>query len=883
MAEERYHMFDSLITLAAIILSLVALSKVSRLEREVGRLKKSVGQTTPQVDKLVATAEVATQSAAKTKSKKALATKTAADVLKSAPIETVQPKMAPVLKAPAVKRDVEKALASRWFVWIGGAAIALGGLLFVKYAFDNGFISATLQIILALIFAALLIYAGEWLRRTMAVTKDANYVPAALSAAGLAVAFGAIFASYALYNLISPGTAFVGLGAIGVGALALSLRQGPLIGALGLAGSYVTPTLITATTPNAWTFFPFLLIIMAASFAVLRNRPWWWLGYASIAGSTLWAGLWIHGPFMQNDVMPLGLFTLAFGALSFFAISGRSSLHADKGSLLDPLHMSPSLQTGAVGAGVASLVLALLVFKTAHGSAALGFFAIGMIAVCALAWFKKGETTAGLAAALLTFLVFMGWPLTAFIQYFVEGSEAIDSAVQLPRFIGWMLVASSFFTAFGLFGLYKKSSPLNWAALAAAAPLAFVCGAWLQAGEYLSSLQWALWAGSAGVILLGAAYLRKAKLDVAQENFSAGLLCVGASVAAVFVADKLFESVWLTIAISALALAFAALTRVLPIKLLGPIAAALGSLTAIRLFGARELWVDDRVLPWGGHWPLYGYGIPILLFWFASRILKSSNNLRSSTALEAVSLGLAISLISLELRVLIAGSFQAPQITLLEASTHLLTWLGAGYGLAYRQKLYSSFVSLWGSRILIGVSCLGFILAGLLALNPLVTGDPVEGNAFINALWIAYLAPVVLLALVGRKMDAIGLGRFRNGIGVLALVMLVTFVTLQTKRMFHGPVLDADFVSDAESYAMSAVWLGLAVLLFIAGLRLNRPTIRYAGLAVMILALLKTFGYDLWQLGGLWQIASVMGIGSSLIGIGWLYTRFVRVEGYNTK
>jgi len=151
-------------------------------------------------------------------------------------------------------------------------------------------------------------------------------VPQALAAAGLVIAFGSIYAAYALYELVAPLVAFAGLAALGLGALALSLRQGPLIAALGLIGSYVTPSLIPSPDPNAWSFFPYLLVILAASFAVLRRRTWWWLGFAAIAGSALWALLWLKGgPFEMADIAPVGLFAgtvvLAFGqALAFPAL-----------------------------------------------------------------------------------------------------------------------------------------------------------------------------------------------------------------------------------------------------------------------------------------------------------------------------------------------------------------------------------------------------------------------------------------------------------------------------------------------------------------------------------------------------------------------------------
>jgi uncharacterized membrane protein len=110
---------------------------------------------------------------------------------------------------------------------------------------------------------------------------------------------------------------------------------------------------------------------------------------------------------------------------------------------------------------------------------------------------------------------------------------------------------------------------------------------------------------------------------------------------------------------------------------------------------------------------------------------------------------------------------------------------------------------------------------------------------------------------------------------VSALVLLMTFVTLLVKRQFQGPVLDIDYLSQAESYTVSLAWLLTGIGIFIAGLKLDRQTIRYGGLAILVLTVLKVFGYDLFSLGGLWRIASVIGLGLCLVGVGWLYTRFI--------
>ena len=865
-------MFEYLLSAVALILGIVALNKISTLDRKVSRLKMQLqllSQTEPQVQV-----------------KSAVITEVAA------PANSITPK--PGMSAPAVEvpastapeeprrkpqRSVEQNLASRWFVWIGGIAIAIGGLLFVKYAFDHNLLSPSFQIFLALALAAALVLGGNRLQ-AKEPSGGASYVPAALSASGLAIAFGAVFAAYALYDLIAPGLAFLVLGGLGVAALMLSLRQGPFIAALGLAGSYATPTLVQTASPNAWTFFPYLLVIFAASFALLRQRPWWWLGYAVIAGSAIWAGLWLHGPFVMADVSPLGLFALAFGAISFFGIAGKNAFDARQGSLLHPTGMSHPLQLGVAGVGVASVVLALLVFKTHHATVALVYFGIAMAAICASSWARKGEVSGMLAAAVFSLLVLLGWSRFSDVgNPFYNPASAqlfINDTSNASRFFITMMFAGCAFTALGLAGVMRKQPGLPWSLLAASAPVTFVGGAWTRAGGLHSEMSWALIAGSAAAILLAVVVARKHKVETAADNLSSGLLAGGSATLLVFAAHRLFEGVPLSLLIAVMAFAYAMLTRIVPVRLLGSIAAALATLTALRLFAAREFWNNAQNLPLGQHWPIYGYGIPIFLFWLAARQLRSFSNTRSATALEGISLGLGISLISLELRVLVGGGAAVDHMTLLEMSSHILAWMGAAYGLIYRQHIYSTFVSVWGSRILLGASCAALILVSLILLNPLLSGEPLQGGVLFNALWLAYLAPALLLVLVTRKMQFAGKWPTRSLFNILSLILILTFVTLQTKRLFQGPVLDASFSGDAESYALSAVWLVLAIALLVAGLKLGRPTVRYAGLAVMILALLKTFGYDLWQLGGLWQIASVMGIGLSLVGVGWLYTRVVK-------
>ena len=87
---------------------------------------------------------------------------------------------------------------------------------------------------------------------------------------------------------VSPSRCCITAGA----AVAQSLRQGPLVAALGLIGAYVVPLLVESDAPHALPLFAYLTVVTAASLALVRHRAWWWLVWFSLAGAILWVPLW---------------------------------------------------------------------------------------------------------------------------------------------------------------------------------------------------------------------------------------------------------------------------------------------------------------------------------------------------------------------------------------------------------------------------------------------------------------------------------------------------------------------------------------------------------------------------------------------------------------
>ena len=770
---------------------------------------------------------------------------------------TVKPKL---LSEPTMaKQSLEGQLASRWFVWIGAAAVSLGGLLFVRYAAQHSLVSPFLRIVFGLMLGTILVAAGEYLRRTK--TAADTYIPAALASGGVVTAFGSVYAAYALYGLLGPATAFIGLGLVAIAALALSLLQGPLIAAVGLIGSYLTPALIASQNPQALGLFIYLTVIVAACFALLRQRRWDWLGYLSLIGAFGWAALWLKEAYHQSDAIIIGLFAFTVAAISAFAVEGKSVLSERAGNLLDFRSLSRGLKFALTGGILAIILLAAQVDKADHSFVVMMFFALGVAGVCCFGWLRSGPSFAAPLAAALTWIVLDFGSL-----------HNVDTRFNSDNFqaMAWALLALMGFWLLGVAGYLRKSPNLVWTGLGSLAPVLFLFGIYFQMPEFFSP---ALWAGLA--VLIAAAQICFAALKK-NDELAPALLLASAAFLALFAFDRLTSDIWLTLAIAGLAVAFALSSRFFATRHIGLIAALLATLAEGRLFLRHSGFAGHDILPLGLHWPLYGYGLPAFGFWWASRILLDDKYRRFRVALEGLSLGLVITLVSLEIRALIGGGEDAGHLTLLELGAHICAWLGAVYGLVYRQTLFSSVVSRWGARVLLCGASLALVFGCFLTLNPFFNHIALDGGVVLNSLLLAYLVPCLLLGFIAQKLAQLGLEKLRLAVGGMALACILAYFTLELKVLFEGMLVSADFVSEAESYAISLCWLVMAVAFFIAGIRWQRVSLRYGGVVVMALALLKTFGYDFWKLGGLWQIASVMGIGLSLVGVGWLYARFMR-------
>lgn len=206
----------------------------------------------------------------------------------------------PVPSAP--RRDFEQAIGSRWAVWVGGIALAFGGLFLVRYSIEAGVFGPGMRLLMGAAFSLIAAVASEYLRRSDRLAHlgerpgalgrlgGAN-IPAVLAGVSVLSGFGVVYAAHAIHGFIGPALAFTLMGLIGLAALAASLLHGPVLGLFGLVGSYATPLLVASSAPNFPALSVFLALVTAVAFLIHAWQPSRVVTLGAIAGHGIWTAL----------------------------------------------------------------------------------------------------------------------------------------------------------------------------------------------------------------------------------------------------------------------------------------------------------------------------------------------------------------------------------------------------------------------------------------------------------------------------------------------------------------------------------------------------------------------------------------------------------------
>jgi uncharacterized membrane protein len=190
--------------------------------------------------------------------------------------------------------------------------------------------------------------------------------------------------------------------------------------------------------------------------------------------------------------------------------------------------------------------------------------------------------------------------------------------------------------------------------------------------------------------------------------------------------------------------------------------------------------------------------------------------------------------------------------------------------------------------VVMSIAAAAGALTLLLIENPLWADQNVGTIKVLNWLLYVYGVPAVLIlaaAVLFRKSKAPALAQWATVPGIMVIVLAFVLVSLQVRQAWHVEAgqaacfLDQGPTLDGELYSYSAAWGVLGAVLLVLGIVRQSLVLRWASLAVTMLTVVKVFLWDMSQLRDLWRIFSFLGLGVALLGIAYLYMRFVFRRG----
>jgi uncharacterized membrane protein len=787
---------------------------------------------------------------------------------------------APPAPQPVATPSFEERIGTRWVVWVGGLTLALGGFFMVRYSIEAGLIGPGVRVMLGGAFALALLLAGEWLRRKEDPTAiDAlpiANIPAILTAAGTSVAFATVYAAYALYGFLVPATAFILLGLVALGTLAAALLHGPALAGLGVAAGFVTPILVSSDKPDFWSLYIYLAIVTAAAFALARIRLWRWLAVTTIVFALAWTFPCLE---CEDQMVGAHVFHIVSGFIlaALLVVCGfMFGPPADEGRI-EPIS-SGSLAAYLLGATI-------IVITSLHADTAMTAFAVLVAGSLLIAWRAPAATGAVAAAAVLAALVFLEWAVLANPDMLVVpggaipgiGPHATDGSVSLH-----LTSAAIFAAGFGLAGFLAQGRsvsaiiPVVWSAAGVFTPLALLIALYARIAHLDRSIPFAILA-----VLLGACFGAATEILDRREHrpglqISVALFATGTLSALALALTFALDKGMLSIAIALMSLGTAWISMQRPIPFLRSLAAILAAIVVMRTVYEPRIAGDAVGTTPIFNWLLWGYGVPALSFWAGSIFLRRRADDAPQRAVESAAILFTVLLVFMEIRHAInGGNVYRDTAGLVEVALHVCSALAMAIGLE-RLRIRTGSVVHNISAILLTIYAGLSIVFGLLVLENPVFLWPIDvGGRFINLILLGYAIPAVLAlllsyAVAGRRRAAYG-----NTIAGFALVLALSYLSLEIRRLYHGPILTTGATSGAEQYTYSITWLAFGVVLLAIGVLFNSQRARLASAVVIALTIAKAFLVDMSTLTGVYRALSFMCLGLVLVAIGWLYQRIL--------
>ncbi|WP_213995657.1 DUF2339 domain-containing protein [Arsukibacterium sp.] len=755
---------------------------------------------------------------------------------------------------------LERQLIDRGMVWLGGVALAFGGVFLVRHSLDAGWFSPVLRIGSGVVMGLILVVGSEWLHRKRLFSQALdNYIPAALASAGFITLYAALLMAYQFYQLLPAGLTFGLLAVVAVSASWFSLRQGPILAVIGIVGAYAVPLLVNTGSNNLVALLLYIGVVTASSVLVEQRVRRAWLWYLPMAAHCLWLLVAISSsPVSQVWLLWFALI-LSMALLVWLSRIGWRGQRIQWAS--GPITTWwPPLREHALGL----VILLLSLFCLWQFNNLTSYLAVvGLIVLLYLmaATDGRSELWLWLAGAVTLCWVWL---------------NPIDSGELLQWLSGpllqiQLLLALMFMPLLMRFWL---ASRFHWSAALAVLPVLLLGLSYNLADNTIQQQLQSGWTLYAALLVIIQALLARALTQSGRLPALAFIHSAGANFALTLCFTLYLQAAALTVAIAAQLVLMSLLSFKAKLPLPAWLVKGLVAIVLLRLTLAPLLGSYEGITMLGLHWSLLVYPITLgclVAGWWLWR----------GSALQAVLEGACLHVLAVFITVqtqywLNAEQLNFSQLNFTTMVVHSFNWLLLAVVYQWRSYRAASLQRLY--RLACGALLL---LAGLFqlqlntSLNPFFSQQSLGNLPVFNLLLLLWGLPALLCMLLARLGEAQQRANIYRPAGYyLATVSLLLYLIGSVRHVWQGQSINlALATSNAEHYSYSVIFLLLALLTVVIAELKQWPLLRKAGFALLLLVVCKVFIFDLNELSGLLRAASFIGLGLSLVLLSGLFQR----------
>lgn len=773
-------------------------------------------------------------------------------------------------------------LRENWFYAVSALSLALAGLFLVQYGVENGLLPPTARVAAALAFGAILIVAGEYLRRRFGDDEGSAtaYLPSVFSGAGLVTLFGGILAARQLYDLIGAEAALAGMVLVALVGLVLGWFHGPLLAAVGLIGAFAAPFLVGGSSDDPTWLYGYIFVLAILGLGIDTVRRWAWISVLTLFGAYSASLLVV----LSSPLTEPGYLTCATAlALIAIAIPARRIRPDHAGPMVAEMirrtnwkHWPEFPTRLAFGAVATSTAILSLHWPDSAGEFWLGVSLLSGLTLALVLWAKDAralqDVTVLPVLGLIWFVLIHGLDHGAvargFTATYAETAEA-DYPMVVTLLVG-LGALISVLAAWRSFTTTQYAVVWAGAAVLIAPVMAISLEIGWRPAEVIGAYPWALHAIALGALMVALAE-RFARVD-GDNRMRPALATLSALSCLAFACVIVLSSAALTIALVATIVVAAMLDRKFTLPPMSWFIWAGVFTVTVRL-------VLDPGLDWANSAPVpemaLVYTAATVGFLVGWALLLPLERPVAKLLLESAAWatgGILLSLLLLRW----LESFGDGGADNSHWGLGLLSviWLLLAYAQVQRFELGGKLNYL---RYLLAVF---FAAHGILRLgqalfdaNPLLStfADPVLGPPVLNTLVVAYLLPAVAIGFSAWRIRAVPLWLLRASYG-LAIALVTVWLGLTIRHFWQSAdnMFEGNGVTQPELYTYTMALLIIGAALFYQSLARRSDLMRKAGLAVIGLAVAKVFLIDIAGLGGLIRVFSLLALGLALAGLAWL-------------